>query len=87
MKNVAFLPQAFADFTQWTAEDRKIYTRIIDLIKNIQRQLFVGLGKPEPLKHELHGLWSRRITSEHRLVYKITEDEIVIISCRFHYLI
>lgn len=85
MKNVAFLPQAFVDFTQWATEDRKIYTRIIDLIKDIQRQPFTGLGKPEPLKHELRGLWSRRITLEHRLVYKVTEDEIVIVSCRFHY--
>jgi toxin YoeB len=85
MKTVAFLPQAFADFTQWAAEDRKVYTKIIDLIKDIQRQPFAGLGKPEPLKHELRGLWSRRITLEHRLVYKITEDEIVIVSCRFHY--
>ncbi len=85
MRNVAFLPQAFADFTQWATEDRKIYIKITDLIKDIQRQPFAGLGKPEPLKHELRGLWSRRITLEHRLVYKITEDEIVIVSCRFHY--
>jgi len=85
MKNVAFLPQAFADFTQWATEDRKIYAKIVDLIKDIQRQPFTGLGKPEPLKHKLRGLWSRRITLEHRLVYKITEDEIVIVSCRFHY--
>ena len=85
MKNVAFLPQAFADFTQWATEDRKIYAKIVDLIKDIQRQPFTGLGKPEPLKHKLRGLWSRRITLEHRLVYKITEDEVVIVSCRFHY--
>lgn len=56
MKTIAFLPQAFADFTQWATDDRKIYTKIINLIKDMQRQPFVGLGKPEPLKHELRGL-------------------------------
>jgi len=85
MKNIAFLPQAFTNFNQWAVEDQKIYIKIIDLIKDIQRQSFVGLGKPEPLKHKLQGLWSRRITQEHRLVYKVTEDEIIIISCKFHY--
>ena len=85
MRNIAFLPQAFADFNQWSTENKKIYTKIITLIKDIQRQPFTGLGKPEPLKHELRGLWSRRLTREHRLVYKVAEDEIVIISCRFHY--
>lgn len=85
MRSVAFLPQAFTDFAQWAIEDRKIHSKIVDLIKDIQRQPFSGLGKPEPLKHELRGLWSRRITQEHRLVYKITENEIVILSCKFHY--
>ncbi|MGD8793483.1 MAG: Txe/YoeB family addiction module toxin [Anaerolineae bacterium] len=58
---------------------------MVKLIRDIDRDPFVGLGKPEPLKHDLAGLWSRRITDEHRLVYKVTEEEIVIISCRFHY--
>lgn len=84
MRNISFLPQAFADFNQWAREDKRIYARIVDL-KDIQRQPFSGLGKPEPLKHALRGLWSRRITEEHRLVYKVEEEEIIIVSCRFHY--
>ncbi|MDB9425126.1 Txe/YoeB family addiction module toxin [Microcystis aeruginosa CS-564/01] len=55
------------------------------LIKDVQREPFSGLGKPEALKHELSGLWSRRITKEHRLVYSVPDEEIVIISCKFHY--
>lgn len=85
MRKIAFLPKAFEDFNGWAIEDRQIHARIIQLIKDIDRQPFTGLGKPEPLKHELKGLWSRRITAEHRLVYKITADEITIVSCRFHY--
>ena len=85
MRRVAFLPQAFEDFNRWAVEDKKIYGKVVDLIKDTLRTPFSGLGKPEPLKHELKGLWSRRITDEHRLVYKVTEEEIVIYSCRFHY--
>nr|WP_109012702.1 Txe/YoeB family addiction module toxin [Nostoc commune] len=66
-------------------KDKKIHRKIITLINDIVRQPFTGLGKPEPLKHELSGYWSRRITDEHRLVYEVTETEIIILSCRFHY--
>jgi toxin YoeB len=59
--------------------------RIFNLIKDIQRDPFSGLGKPEALKHDLSGLWSRRITKEHRLVYSVSDQEIIIISCKFHY--
>jgi toxin YoeB len=85
MRRVAFLPQAFEDFNRWAVEDKKIHSKVVDLIKDTLRTPFSGLGKPEPLKHELKGLWSRRITDEHRLVYKVTDEEIVIYSCRFHY--
>jgi len=85
MRRVAFLPEAFEDFNRWAVEDKKTYSKVVDLIKDTLRTPFSGLGKPEPLKHELKGLWSRRITDEHRLVYKVTEEEIVIYSCRFHY--
>jgi toxin YoeB len=85
MRRVAFLPQAFEDFNRWAVEDKKIHSKVVDLIKDTLRTPFSGLGKPEPLKHELKGLWSRRITDEHRLVYRVTEEEIVIYSCRFHY--
>ncbi len=85
MRKIAFLPQAFADFNEWATVDRKIYVRIVRLILEIDRMPFSGIGKPEPLKHNLKGLWSRRINDEHRLVYKVTEEEIIIVSCRFHY--
>ncbi len=85
MRRIAFLPQAFDDYNDWAIEDKKIQTKIAELIKDIQRDMFRGKGKPEPLKHQLQGLWSRRITEEHRLVYKVTVEEIIIVSCKFHY--
>jgi toxin YoeB len=83
MKNITFSPEAFEKFNNWATQDKKIYRKIITLINDILRQPFTGLGKPEPLKHELRGYWSRRIMDEHRLVYEVTE--IIILSCRFHY--
>ena len=85
MKNITFAPEASDQFNDWAAQDKKIHRKIINLINDILRQPFTGLGKPEPLKHELSGYWSRRITDEHRLVYGVTETEIIILSCRFHY--
>ena len=85
MRNVTFAPEAFEQFNDWAAQDKKTHRKIINLINDILRQPFVGLGKPEPLKYELNGYWSRRITDEHRLVYRVTEIEITILSCRFHY--
>jgi toxin YoeB len=85
MRRIAFTPDAFEDFVGWSSEDKKIYARIIELIKDIGRNPFSGIGKPEPLKHKLKGLWSRRITKEHRLVYKVKDEEIIIYSCKFHY--
>jgi toxin YoeB len=69
----------------WAANDLKILKRIIELFEDIEKSPFNGIGKPEGLKHELKGYWSRRINDEHRLVYKVTNEEIIIISCRFHY--
>lgn len=85
MRNIAFEKTAFEQFNDWINEDRKIHLKIVQLINDIQRHPFDGIGKPEPLKHTLQGLWARRITHEHRLVYKITEKEIIIVSCKFHY--
>ncbi|MCT7473532.1 Txe/YoeB family addiction module toxin [Aliarcobacter cryaerophilus] len=85
MKQVAFEEKAFEDFTNWASQDKKLYTKIIALIKDIKRSPFLGLGKPEPLKHELSGYWSRRINDEHRLVYKVTDTMIIIASCKYHY--
>ena len=84
-RKIKFEADAFDDFTQWSKEDRKLYVKIVDLIKDIERSPFQGLGKPEPLKYELSGYWSRRINDEHRLVYKVTDDEIIFIACKNHY--
>ncbi|MEH2422695.1 MAG: Txe/YoeB family addiction module toxin [Nostoc sp.] len=85
MKKVAFEPEAFEQLGQWATEDKKIFKKILELIKDIQRDPFVGIGKPEPLKYELQGYWSRRITDEHRLVYKVQEDLLIILTCKYHY--
>jgi toxin YoeB len=83
--NISFEPKAFDDFSQWALDDKKCYKRIISLIKDIVRNPYQGLGKPEALKYELQGFWSRRIDDEHRLVYKIDRDKLIIISCKYHY--
>ena len=85
MKRVVFEASAFEDFTEWARVNKKLYNRIVRLIKEVQRNPFQGIGKPEPLKHALKGYWSRRIDSEHRLVYTVTNDDIIIVACKFHY--
>jgi toxin YoeB len=85
MQNIAFEKRAFQEFTEWASIDKKIHSKIIELINDVLRTPFTGLGKPEPLKHELQGYWSRRTTNEHRLVYKVTNEEVLIISCKSHY--
>jgi len=77
--------QARADIAYWNRRDKTKTRRIRALIENIMRTPFEGMGKPEALKHDLHGKWSRRIDREHRLVYTATEDAVIVISCRFHY--
>lgn len=84
-KKVVFENPAFEDFNQWAFSDKKIYRKIVNLIKDIQRSPFTGLGKPEPLKYELKGYFSRRITDEHRLIYTVNDTEIIIIACKYHY--
>lgn len=85
MKQVVFEGRAFGDFNEWAVCDKKIYQKIISLIKEIDRNPFIGIGKPEALKHDFAGYWSRRITDEHRLVYKMSETAIIIASCKYHY--
>jgi toxin YoeB len=85
MKPVEFDTDALEDLACWIHQDRKTALRIVKLIKEIQRTPFTGTGKPEPLKHDLQGCWSRRITQEHRLVYEIKDDKIRILACRYHY--
>ena len=82
---VVFADQGWDDFTYWVEHDRKIAKRIIRLIKDIEREPFEGLGKPEPLKHDLSGFWSRRITEEHRLVYAVDKSQIRVAQARYHY--
>lgn len=85
MRNITFEREAFEQFNTWATEDRKVYAKLVQLVDDILRNPFQGLGKPEPLRHNLKGCWSRRITDEHRLVYRVTDDSIVILSCKFHY--
>ena len=85
MKNLEFDPAAFEDLAWWVKNDRKQALKIIKLVKEVQRDPFQGIGKPEKLKHDLSGCWSRRINQEHRLVYQVLEDRIRIIACRYHY--
>lgn len=73
------------DYQLWRKQDKRFLKRVNQLIRDIQRDPFSGLGKPEPLRHQLSGLWSRRINDEHRLVYTVLDDEIVIVQCRYHY--
>ncbi|MFJ9125765.1 Txe/YoeB family addiction module toxin [Streptomyces sp. NPDC102340] len=76
----------WADYIWWQAQDRKVVKRINTLLQDIARNgAAEGIGKPEPLKHGFQGYWSRRITDEHRLIYKVVEDEIRIALCRYHY--
>jgi toxin YoeB len=82
---ITFSKNAWEDYTSWQSEDRRMLKKINDLIKDIQRTPYEGMGKPEPLKYDLSGLWSRRIDREHRLVYQANKTEILIYSCRYHY--
>lgn len=85
MRNIEFVPSAFKEYLEWIETDRKISLRIGDLLRDILRNPFEGIGKPEALKHQFKGYWSRRIDREHRLVYKVTDTSIVIFSCYSHY--
>jgi len=82
---IVFSRISWEDYTSWLYEDKKMLKKINDLIKDIQKNAYKGIGKPEPLKYDLSGYWSRRIDREHRLVYQVDENEIRIYSCRYHY--
>lgn len=82
---IVFANRGWEDFTRWLDTDRKIAARIVRLIKDLEREPFEGVGKPEPLRHDLTGFWSRRITDEHRLVYAVDKDRILIAQARYHY--
>ena len=82
---IVFATRAWDDYLWWQTQDRKVLNRINNLIRDIVRNGDEGIGKPEPLKHGFHGYWSRRTTDEHRLVYRIEDDEVRIAACRYHH--
>ena len=82
---ISFRERAWKDYLYWQETDKHILKRINSLIKDIQRNPFDGLGKPEPLKHQFSGFWSRRIDSQHRLVYTVCDDTLCVAQCRDHY--
>jgi toxin YoeB len=82
---LVFTPHGWDDYTYWLQADRQVLKRINRLIDDARRDPTDGIGKPEPLKHMLAGTWSRRITDEHRLVYLVDEEDLVIMQARFHY--
>lgn len=84
-RNLVFTPEGWEEYQFWIKQDRKTLNKINQLINNARRDPFGGLGKPEPLKENYAGLWSRRIDDKNRLVYEVTEQEIRVAGCRFHY--
>ena len=83
--NVTFTPTALDDLRYWLKTDKRQAERVLALLEEIRRTPFEGIGKPEPLRFQLAGCWSRRIDREHRLIYLVEETEIVVIACRYHY--
>jgi toxin YoeB len=82
---IKFADQAWEDYLYWQAKDRAVLKRINLLLREIQRAASEGIGKPEPLRHQLAGFWSRRIDDEHRLVYAVQDDCVLVAQCRYHY--
>lgn len=82
---ISFTEEAFTDYLYWQQHNPRFVKRIHELIRDAVRSPFAGIGKPEPLKHELQGCWSRRIDAEHRLIYTVAKEELLIISVRYHY--
>lgn len=85
MRDLEFDPSGFEDLAWWVQNDRKKALRLIRLIQETQEHPFGGIGKPEPLKYELAGCWSKRIDQEHRLIYQVLDSKIRILACRYHY--
>ena len=82
---LVFSDEAWKDYLYWQKQDRKMVERINKLVQEVKRDPFSGVGKPEPLKHALAGFWSRRITDEHRMVYRVEGDSLQIAQLRYHY--
>lgn len=83
--NLIWSEKSWGDYLYWQKTDKKIIKKINELLRDIKRDPFDGIGKPKPLKYEFSGLWSRRIPDEHRLVCKVYDDAIAVVSCRYHY--
>lgn len=83
--NVVFSKRAWEEYLYWQTHDKNVLKRINALLKDITRNPFEGIGDPEPLRYEFSGYWSRRINLEHRFVYKVVDDDLVVFSLRFHY--
>ena len=82
---IVFTEHSWSDYLYWQKNDRRMLRRVNELIRDTMRSPFDGVGKPEPLKHQLQGCWSRRINEEHRLIYEVSGEQLRIISCRYHY--
>jgi toxin YoeB len=82
---ISFVQRSWDEYNSWQKDDKKVFNKLQRLIKETIRDPFGGIGKPEPLKNNLQGYWSKRITDEHRLVYKVEENQLIIISCKYHY--
>jgi toxin YoeB len=85
MRNLLFTDASWDDYLYWQTQDKKTLRRINELIKSAQRTPFEGIGKPEVLRENLSGYWSRRIDQNHRLIYEASDDQLTIIACRYHY--
>lgn len=85
MRIVSFHQDAFEQYSNWAKTDKKLFERLHRLIVEAARNPFDGIGKPEPLKADLKSYWSRRINDQHRLVYKVTDEQIIIVACKYHY--
>lgn len=85
MRKIVFVEDALNELNDYKLSQPKLVFKVFELIMDIDKTPYTGLGKPEPLKGSLHGYWSRRVSDEHRLVYKVSESEITVFSCRSHY--
>ena len=84
-RRLTFTPDAWDDYLYWQSQDKKTLKRINQLLRDVSREPFTGIGKPEPLRENLTGYWSRRIDDAHRLVYAVEEQAIIVVACRYHY--
>jgi toxin YoeB len=83
--DIQFTPTGWAEFQELLKLDRKLFQRTLDLIEAVSRDPFTGIGKPEPLKHQLAGCWSRRINDRHRVVYRVNGNTLIVLSCVYYY--